>query len=397
MELRRLRESARVVEASAPSAPPATASTCSQAAVLRALQGRTSRTLLHATLLAWRAHCDQCAMMRNMHKALMRPQRLQQQQQQQQQTQQAPRPPSPPPPVAPKVVSTNPFDFPPSSFPSPPICSPFVHASPATQQTSPTHDRHALPRLRWRFALLRVLRARHAAAPRTIVVRQTRLPPPPAHGACIAASTSAGEKRSIGIPFDEQPTGQSQASRGVSNAAAATSAPLGTPPPPLPQRLLAWLAPDDPSTSDDSTPAAPLGGAAGANDAAALLVRVQHLSTENRYLRERVRMVESQMQPLLSELSEKVRANKLVPKTRLSFSRCSPFFPCLICGAARAPTLCVRANAPGSNKGGRDRGGVGGYRSTSCAGALPRRRRRRRGRFCGGRLRSRRRGRRGSI
>lgn len=53
-------------------------------------------------------------------------------------------------------------------------------------------------------------------------------------------------------------------------------------------------------------------------------MRVQHLSTENRYLRERVRMVESQMQPLLSELSEKVRAKKA--NAPLVFSLLTLFF-----------------------------------------------------------------------
>ena len=38
---------------------------------------------------------------------------------------------------------------------------------------------------------------------------------------------------------------------------------------------------------------------------AALLVRLQHLWTENQFLRERVRMVEAEAQPLLTELSEK--------------------------------------------------------------------------------------------
>ena len=75
-------------------------------------------------------------------------------------------------------------------------------------------------------------------------------------------------------------------------AAAAASAPL-------PQRLLAWLAPDD------------AGGTAGsalspaAASAEALSVRHQHLATENKFLRERISMVEATVQPLLAEVSEK--------------------------------------------------------------------------------------------
>lgn len=320
-------------------------------AAVRALQGRTARALLRATIAAWRAHCEQAAMMRNMHKALMRPQRAQQAAGTPHLGHRAAlRPPSPPTPQPAEMAkSTNPFDDPPAAAPPAPPAPPASALASAGTHEPQLPRRHELPRLRWQVAVLRVLRESALRAPvRTIVIRQGRLPPPsqPPRGhrssgstnpfdepvALGGASSASSSKRDHvdGRPSvrdarlaSASPTAPPAADDNNATAtatvaaAASSSAALATAAPdssaagsaPLPQRLLAWLAPDSPPASGALLHASPAHGshlaATAQGGAAALTVRVQHLATENRFLRERLAMVEAEMQPLLTELGEK--------------------------------------------------------------------------------------------
>ena len=336
---------------------------CSQDAVIRALHGRTSRTLLRATMAAWRSHCDKALMMRNMHKALMRPAgAFGNQTSQQQQSLPLPPPPAAAPPLPPQTTppqsqesQTEPSPAPHSQQsqtepPAPPhsqqsqtdaLAPPLTPEPPELEATAlPARSAQAeeqlkqLRRLRWQLALLKVLRTR-PRPPATVFLRQGRLPPlqlpsqPPTTAEPPASSGGGGN------PWgdDESPastTAASTAAAAAASTAAAASArptPAAAPPPAapaaqsqaagattaaLPQRLLAWLAPEDEEEGSGGGSAS--NGSAGGSDnasmpaserVAALLVRLQHLWTENQFLRERVRMVEAEAQPLLTELSEK--------------------------------------------------------------------------------------------
>ena len=288
-------------------------------AILRAICGRSTRALLRATLTGWRSHCDKAIMMRNMHKALMRPTCS---------NAVAAARSLPVCAMAPAVEPTLPAAMP----------SPSTSEVPRATSTTLMASRTTVARLRWRLALCGVMRRLQPRQTTTVVVQQTRLPPPSQVG--LAAG---GIRGGIGNPWGDNETPvadpanppPAQGSNPASSALAAlqTLPPPSAPPPsaepaavwlPIPasagppaaaiaaptaaataaatvaaatqpekpshvgQRLLSWLVPDG-----------------SPSDPAALQVRLQHVRTENQYLRERIQMVESQMQPLLTELSEK--------------------------------------------------------------------------------------------
>ena len=87
------------------------------------------------------------------------------------------------------------------------------------------------------------------------------------------------------------------ASARPAESAQSTTIPTPANTPALPQRLLSWLTP---SGSDDANGSWRLSASTEA-----YTCRLQHLTTENHFLRERIEMVEASVQPLLEEVSDK--------------------------------------------------------------------------------------------
>ena len=244
-----------------------------QRAVMHALDGRASRAMARHVLRAWRSHCDKVAMLKHMR----------------------------------GIVGE-----------SPPSPQPLTNAA--------GHARRQLCQVRWRLALHCVLRhhQRHSVIS-SPALAQTRLPRPES----LASSRRATQPRPPETPDTAQPTDVQQVGsdrQGTSPRALAPTPEISSPEISspalsstkdrkavarvsgstgdgggastalLPQRLLSWLNPTEKSPDGSSWPAP---------SAQAHAVQLQHLSTENNFLRERVAMVEASVQPLLEEVSEK--------------------------------------------------------------------------------------------
>ena len=235
---------------SQPPAPP------ELAAVMRYVHGHHSRSRQRSVLWAWRSHCEKVHMLRNMRNLV-------------ESRQATVRPPLP---VPPPLHQPAPSVFPPASG--------------------------ANARLRWRLAVSEVLRARQPRVVYTTVV-QSRVP---------RVSEPGGGPRSSGSQIHER-QGAPRPGKSATDGSAVRERAAATPS--APERWLAWLAGGEAENLPNHTSARALDerGSSAANVAdepsTALAVRLQHVVTENRFLRERIAMVEAQVQPLLAELSEK--------------------------------------------------------------------------------------------
>ena len=278
------------------------------AAVVRAVTGRASRSLLRSVLRGWRSHCDKVHMLNNMRGLLGK-------------TAADDRSGSPTSPPHAEITLMPPPPMPPPLPPTLPV---------------PVRPRSALVcSLRWRLAASEVLRRRRPK----VVLAQDRLPRPaaivssprPAHElpatpprsqALDDTTTHSPRPRpSDGIesngrhpdpdPYrhphrDPEDGLDSNGRHAPPSAILASSPPLARDSQQqaalLPHRLLAWLSPADEASGG--------GGWRLSASAEAHAVRLQHLTTENNFLRERVSMVEASVQPLLEE----VRARLLIAR-----------------------------------------------------------------------------------
>ena len=266
-------------------------------ALLRLIDGRSTRSVKRAVLNAWRSHCDKALMLRNMRGLLpsTAAARMFPRLQDPEPRRQAP-PPAPSPPPAPPATAPKPATELADALFGKGIGVPASQeaAKPGPSEQPPKAASH-VARLRWRLAYLLVQRRRR---PPTVVIEQARVPVMKVTNPWDDADGGSQGARGGG------PTAPSQTLSGASPtggraAVAETAQPQQQRPQqrlqgqdqqqPLEKRLLSWLSPSD--VTADATSASS--------------VRLQHLATENKFLRERVAMVEAQMQPLLRELSEK--------------------------------------------------------------------------------------------
>ena len=254
-------------------------------AAIRALSGRAERTLLREVLRSWRSHCDKVLMLGHMRAALSRKASewapssssiiddstlVAMAEDENLDTDAGPLPSAPvlPPPLIP---------------PLPPLASApmqeAAHSPPAVKAAgSPLLPPGLVSRLRWRLALSEVCRrqrsARHLATPAAPCAPPLPVPSPAGAGkGGVAPAVLPATGLSVGLQ------------------AAAREAPVGGAEAPLPLKILSKLLP----ASSKSFVASADGHS----------VRLQHLTTENKFLRERVLTLEASMQQLQREFSEK--------------------------------------------------------------------------------------------
>ena len=257
-------------------------------AAIRALSGRAERTLLREVLRSWRSHCDKVLMLGHMRAALSRKASewapssssiiddstlIAMAEDENLDTDAGPLPSAPvlPPPLIP---------------PLPPLASApmqeAAHSPPAVKAAgSPLLPPGLVSRLRWRLALSEVCRrkrsARHLATPAAPCASPLPVPSPAGAGKVgVAPAVLPASGLSVGLQ------------------AAAREAPAGgaeAPLAPLPLKILSKLLP--------ASSASFVASADGHS------VRLQHLTTENKFLRERVLTLEASMQQLQREFSEK--------------------------------------------------------------------------------------------
>ena len=255
-------------------------------AAIRALSGRAERTLLREVLRSWRSHCDKVLMLGHMRAALSRKasewapssssiiddstliaedENLD--------TDAGPLPSAPvvPPPLLPPL-------------PSSPMQE-AAHSPPAVKAAgAPLLPPDLVSRLRWRLALSEVCRkqrsARHLATPATPCASPLPVTSPAGAGkggAAPAALPASGLSVGLQAAAREAPAGGAEAPAGGAEA-------------PLPLKLLSKLLP-----ASESFVASTDGHS----------VRLQHLTTENKFLRERVLTLEASVQQLQREFSGK--------------------------------------------------------------------------------------------
>lgn len=261
-------------------------------AAIRALSGRAERTLLREVLRSWRTHCDKVLMLGHMRAALSRKASewapssssiiddstlVAMAEDENLDTDAGPLPSAPvlPPPLIP---------------PLPPLASApmqeAAHSPPAVKAAgSPLLPPGLVSRLRWRLALSEVCRrkrsARHLATPAAPCASPLPVPSP--------AGAGKGGVAPAVLPASGLSVGLQAAAREA--PAGGAEAPLGGAEAPLPLKILSKLLP----ASSKSFVASADGHS----------VRLQHLTTENKFLRERVLTLEASMQQLQREFSEK--------------------------------------------------------------------------------------------
>jgi len=254
-------------------------------AAIRALSGRAERTLLREVLRSWRSHCDKVLMLGHMRAALSRKASewapssssiiddstlIAMAEDENLDTDAGPLPSAPvlPPPLLPPLPP----------LPSAPMQE-AVHSPPAVKAAgSPLLPPGLVSRLRWRLALSEVCRrqrsARHLATPAAPCAPPLPVPSPAGAGkGGVAPAVLPATGLSVGLQ------------------AAAREAPVGGAEAPLPLKILSKLLPASPESF--------VASADGHS------VRLQHLTTENKFLRERVLTLEASMQQLQREFSEK--------------------------------------------------------------------------------------------
>ena len=254
-------------------------------AAIRALSGRAERTLLREVLRSWRSHCDKVLMLGHMRAALSRKASewapssssiiddstlIAMAEDENLDTDAGPLPSAPvlPPPLLPPLPP----------LPSAPMQE-AAHSPPAVKAAgSPLLPPGLVSRLRWRLALSEVCRrqrsARHLATPAAPCASPLPVPSPAGAGkGGVAPAVLPATGLSVGLQ------------------AAAREAPVGGAEAPLPLKILSKLLP----ASSKSFVASADGHS----------VRLQHLTTENKFLRERVLTLEASMQQLQREFSEK--------------------------------------------------------------------------------------------
>ena len=254
-------------------------------AAIRALSGRAERTLLREVLRSWRSHCDKVLMLGHMRAALSRKASewapssssiiddstlVAMAEDENLDTDAGPLPSAPvlPPPLLPPLPP----------LPSAPMQE-AAHSPPAVKAAgSPLLPPGLVSRLRWRLALSEVCRrqrsARHLATPAAPCAPPLPVPSPAGAGkGGVAPAVLPATGLSVGLQ------------------AAAREAPVGGAEAPLPLKILSKLLP----ASSKSFVASADGHS----------VRLQHLTTENKFLRERVLTLEASMQQLQREFSEK--------------------------------------------------------------------------------------------
>mgnify|MGYP000889766126 CR=1 FL=1 len=254
-------------------------------AAIRALSGRAERTLLREVLRSWRSHCDKVLMLGHMRAALSRKASewasssssiiddstlIAMAEDENLDTDAGPLPsaPVPPPPLLPPLPP----------LPSAPMQE-AAHSPPAVKAAgSPLLPPGLVSRLRWRLALSEVCRrqrsARHLATPAAPCAPPLPVPSPAGAGkGGVAPAVLPATGLSVGLQ------------------AAAREAPVGGAEAPLPLKILSKLLPASPESF--------VASADGHS------VRLQHLTTENKFLRERVLTLEASMQQLQREFSEK--------------------------------------------------------------------------------------------
>jgi len=249
-------------------------------AAIRALSGRAERTLLREVLRSWRSHCDKVLMLGHMRAALSRKA-------------------SEWAPSSSSIIDDSTLiamaedenlDTDAGPLPSAPVLPPLVplpsapmqeaaHSPPAVKAAgSPLLPPGLVSRLRWRLALSEVCRrqrsARHLATPAAPCASPLPVPSPAGAGkGGVAPAVLPATGLSVGLQ------------------AAAREAPVGGAEAPLPLKIISKLLP----ASSESFVASADGHS----------VRLQHLTTENKFLRERVLTLEASMQQLQREFSEK--------------------------------------------------------------------------------------------
>ena len=254
-------------------------------AAIRALSGRAERTLLREVLRSWRSHCDKVLMLGHMRAALSRKASewapssssiiddstlIAMAEDENLDTDAGPLPSAPvlPPPLLPPLPP----------LPSAPMQE-AAHSPPAVKAAgSPLLPPGLVSRLRWRLALSEVCRrqrsARHLATPAAPCAPPLPVPSPAGAGkGGVAPAVLPATGLSVGLQ------------------AAAREAPVGGAEAPLPLKILSKLLPASPESF--------VASADGHS------VRLQHLTTENKFLRERVLTLEASMQQLQREFSEK--------------------------------------------------------------------------------------------
>jgi hypothetical protein len=254
-------------------------------AAIRALSGRAERTLLREVLRSWRSHCDKVLMLGHMRAALSRKASewapssssiiddstlIAMAEDENLDTDAGPLPSAPvlPPPLLPPLPP----------LPSAPMQE-AAHSPPAVKAAgSPLLPPGLVSRLRWRLALSEVCRrqrsARHLATPAAPCASPLPVPSPAGAGkGGVAPAVLPATGLSVGLQ------------------AAAREAPVGGAEAPLPLKILSKLLPASPESF--------VASADGHS------VRLQHLTTENKFLRERVLTLEASMQQLQREFSEK--------------------------------------------------------------------------------------------
>jgi hypothetical protein len=254
-------------------------------AAIRALSGRAERTLLREVLRSWRSHCDKVLMLGHMRAALSRKASewapssssiiddstlIAMAEDENLDTDAGPLPSAPvlPPPLLPPLPP----------LPSAPMQE-AAHSPPAVKAAgSPLLPPGLVSRLRWRLALSEVCRrqrsARHLATPAAPCAPPLPVPSPAGAGkGGVAPAVLPATGLSVGLQ------------------AAAREAPVGGAEAPLPLKILSKLLPASPESF--------VASADGHS------VRLQHLTTENKFLRERVLTLEASLQQLQREFSEK--------------------------------------------------------------------------------------------
>ena len=226
------------------------------AAIVRSFHGRADRALVRSVIQSWRAYYEKAQMLSNMRDLIGK----------------APPMETPPsPPGAPVDETASPST---SHVQLATGLSAVASSSSASEARIPkrTMSRDVCL-LRWRLAASEIM-------------RRNRQPMK------IAQSTVQGVG---GAPQAASAVGL--ASARPAESAQSTTIPTPANTPALPQRLLSWLTP---SGSDDANGSWRLSASTEA-----YTCRLQHLTTENHFLRERIEMVEASVQPLLEEVSDK--------------------------------------------------------------------------------------------